>query len=67
MSVTPAAGRSTTDQVAKLVIVIAAILLVTGALDLVLAQGTPFGAPKNAPAPPTDGFFAWVFAKQNEF
>jgi nickel/cobalt exporter len=40
---------------------------VTGALDLVLAQGTPFGAPKNAPAPPADGFFAWVFAKQNEF
>jgi ABC-type nickel/cobalt efflux system permease component RcnA len=32
-----------------------------------LAQGAPFGAPRNAPAAPADGIIGWMFAKQAEF
>jgi nickel/cobalt exporter len=64
MSVTRPGGR--TGQVAKLVIAVAAILLMVGVLDAVLAQ-TPFGAPKGAPTPSPDGILGWIFAKQNEF
>src|SRR5262245_18260841 len=72
MSVTGAEGRMT-RRVAKAVIVVAAILLIAGMLDVVLAQGGPFGVPKGGapkgapPAPPPDGLFAWIIAKQNEF
>jgi nickel/cobalt exporter len=57
-----------TRQLARLTIVVVAVLLIAGVIDVVLAQGSPFGVPKGAPkgAPP-DGFFAWIIAKQNEF
>ncbi len=45
----------------------ALILLAASALDVVLAQGAPFGAPRNAPTPPADGIIGWMFAKQAEF
>src|SRR4029078_7006488 len=44
-----------------------AFLLAAGALDVVFAQGAPFGAPRTAPAPPSDGIIGWMFAKQAEF
>jgi len=59
-----------TRHIGKLVLVVAGILLIAGAVDVVVAQGGPFGLPKNAtqPAPPApDGLFAWIMAKQNEF
>jgi len=44
------------------------ILLLHGALDLVLAQGNPFGVgPRAAPPPPAEGVMGWIFAKQAEF
>jgi len=47
----------------------AACLLAAGVLDVAFAQGTPFGAPRGAPAPPppADGIIGWIFAKQAEF
>ena len=45
----------------------AAFLLAAGALDVAFAQGAPFGAPRNAPPPPSDGIIGWMFAKQAEF
>jgi len=47
----------------------AACLLAAGVLDVALAQGTPFGAPRGAPAPlpPADGIIGWILAKQAEF
>jgi nickel/cobalt transporter (NicO) family protein len=63
-----------TRQVAKLVVAVAAILLIAGVIDILLAQGNPFGVPKGgapkappAPPPPPDGVFGWIIAKQNEF
>ena len=44
-----------------------AFLLAAGVLDVALAQGAPFGAPRTAPAPPADGIIGWMFAKQAEF
>jgi hypothetical protein len=59
-------------RAATLVVYVAAILLIAGLLDVVLAQGNPFGvprgsAPKGPPPAPPGGIFAWVIAKQNEF
>ena len=53
---------------AALCLAVAAIMLLPGALEDVLAQGSPFGTPR-APSlpPPTDGILGWVIAKQNEF
>jgi len=45
----------------------ALILLAASALDVALAQGAPFGAPRTAPTPPADGIIGWMFAKQAEF
>jgi nickel/cobalt exporter len=42
-------------------------LLAAGVFDVAFAQGAPFGAPRNAPTPPTDGIIGWMFAKQAEF
>jgi len=60
-----------TRQVGKVVLIIAVLLLIGGALDVAVAQfGVPKGTPKgppSAPPPPPDGLFAWIIAKQNEF
>src|SRR6202049_715220 len=55
-------------QLAKLLIVIAVILLAVGLIDSALAQGEPFGGlrPQNAPIP-VGGFARWLLAKQAEF
>jgi nickel/cobalt exporter len=45
----------------------ASFLLAAGAFDFAFAQGAPFGAPRNAPTPPSDGIIGWMFAKQAEF
>ena len=43
-------------------------LAVVGVIDVALAQGTPFGAPKGAPpAPPSTGIVGWIMVKQAEF
>jgi nickel/cobalt transporter (NicO) family protein len=49
--------------------VLAAVLLAAGLVDIALAQGTPFGAPKGAPAPaaPSTGIIGWIMVKQAEF
>ena len=57
-------------DVARLAAVVAGLLLIAGALDVVLAQATPFGAPRPpaAPAAPVGGgLFGWVLAKQAAF
>src|SRR5262249_16584407 len=58
-------------DLARLAAVVAGLLLVAGALDVVLAQATPFGAPRPpaTPAPPVGGggLFGWVLAKQAAF
>ena len=61
-------GRLARD-LARLAALVAGLLLVAGALDAVLAQGNPFGAPRPpaAPALPAGGgLFGWVLAKQAE-
>jgi nickel/cobalt transporter (NicO) family protein len=58
----------TTRQLVIAGVAIGAILLVAGAVDVALAQGTPFGAPKGAPpAPPATGVVGWIMVKQAEF
>ena len=63
-----------TRRLAMLVVGVAAILLIAGVMDILLAQGNPFGVPKGgvpkappAPPPPPDNLFGWIIAKQNEF
>jgi nickel/cobalt transporter (NicO) family protein len=58
-----------TPRLAKLLVVVAVILLVAGAVDVILAQGGPFGGPRpqSAPPPAAGGVLGWVFAKQAEF
>jgi nickel/cobalt transporter (NicO) family protein len=58
-----------TPRLAKLLVAVAVILLVAGAVDVVLAQGAPFGGPRPQGAPPaaSGGVLGWVFAKQAEF
>jgi nickel/cobalt exporter len=68
MSVTLVAGGRTTRQLAIVLIAVTAILLVEGALDAVLAQGTPFGAPRaQQPPAPASGIVGWILAKQGQF
>ena len=67
MSVTMS-RRDAAFQVAALIAATAGILLLQGALDAALAQGSPFGAgPRVAPPPAADGIMGWIFAKQAEF
>jgi nickel/cobalt transporter (NicO) family protein len=55
-------------QLAKLMIVIAFILLAVGLIDSAFAQDGPFGGlrPQNAPVP-VGGIAGWLLAKQAEF
>lgn len=48
---------------------VAAVMLAAGAIDAVMAQGSPFGvgAPKSAPATPYSGIVGWVMQKQAEY
>jgi nickel/cobalt exporter len=50
-------------------VAIAGLLLVAGAIDVALAQGSPFGVgtPKSAPAAPSSGIVGWIMVKQAEF
>jgi nickel/cobalt transporter (NicO) family protein len=57
-------------DVARLAALVAGLLLLAGALDVVLAQANPFGGPRPpaAPAlPASGGLFGWVLAKQAAF
>src|ERR1700681_4608232 len=59
---------TTGRQLAKLMIVIAVILLAVGLIDSALAQGGPFGGPRSQNAPvPVGGIAGWLLAKQAEF
>jgi nickel/cobalt transporter (NicO) family protein len=61
----PAVGLT---LVLTLVLATAAIVLLTGVLDIAFAQGSPFGGPRPQSAPPpTTGVLGWIFAKQAEF
>jgi nickel/cobalt exporter len=62
-------GAGVMPRLAKLVVAVAVILLVAGAVDAVLAQAGPFGGPRPQGAPPaaSGGVLGWVFAKQAEF
>ncbi len=50
-----------------LVATVAVALTVTLLNDAAFAQANPFGAPRNAPPAPPDGFVGWLLAKQSEF
>jgi ABC-type nickel/cobalt efflux system permease component RcnA len=55
-------------HVAVLAAAVFGLLLVAGLIDVALAQGVPFGAPRaQAPAVPVGGVLGWIFAKQAEF
>jgi nickel/cobalt exporter len=55
-------------HVAVLAAAVIGLLLVAGLLDVALAQGVPFGAPRaRAPTVPVGGVLGWIFAKQAEF
>jgi nickel/cobalt transporter (NicO) family protein len=64
-------NRRTARELARLAALVAGLLLVAGALDVVLAQANPFGGPRPpaAPALPAagGGLFGWVLAKQAAF
>ena len=47
---------------------VAIAVATASAIDVALAQGTPFGAPKGAPsAAPSTGIVGWIMVKQAEF
>ena len=66
-----APGRRTARQLCDCsAVAVARGLVAAGALDLALAQGSPFGvgAPKSAPPPPpATGIVGWIMVKQAEF
>ncbi|MPZ38800.1 MAG: nickel transporter [Rhizobiales bacterium] len=65
---TRANGRSNGRTTRNLLIAGIAILLIAGAVDVVLAQGAPFGAPKGAPpVASSSGIIGWIMIKQAEF
>jgi nickel/cobalt transporter (NicO) family protein len=60
-------GRAT-RRLAIAAVAVTAVLLAAGAIDIALAQGTPFGAPKGAaPTPSGSGVIGWIMLKQAEF
>jgi nickel/cobalt exporter len=65
------AGAHTADRLAKFLVVLAALMLVSALVDDAMAQfsqGSPFGGPRPGTAPvPVGGFVGWLFAKQAEF
>jgi nickel/cobalt transporter (NicO) family protein len=68
MRIVPVSGGRTTDQIAKLGLLVVAMLLVAALLDGALAQGSPFGGPRPGTSPvPVGGIVGWLFAKQAEF
>ncbi len=61
-------GGRRTDQIAKLGLLVVAMLLVAALVDGALAQGSPFGGPRPGTSPvPVGGIVGWLFAKQAEF
>jgi len=54
---------------AQFLLAVAAVMLLAAALDVALAQGSPFGTPRPqaAPAVPADGVIGWILAKQAEY
>jgi len=69
MFLTRAGGR-TANQFWIATAAVAAMMLAAGAIDVALAQGSPFGvgAPKSAaPAAPSSGIVGWIMVKQAEF
>src|SRR5882672_136653 len=68
MSVKIVAGGRTGDNIAKLGLLVVAIVLLTALIDDAFAQGSPFGGPRPGTAPvPVGGVVGWLFAKQAEF
>jgi nickel/cobalt exporter len=64
---TASRGR-TTDQIAKLGLLVVAMLLVAALVDGAFAQGSPFGGPRPGTSPvPVGGIVGWLFAMQAEF
>src|SRR6516225_4350631 len=62
------AGRDAADRFARLLILLAVLLLAAAAVGDAFAQGSPFGGPRPGTAPvPVGGFVGWLFAKQAEF
>jgi nickel/cobalt transporter (NicO) family protein len=61
-------GGRTTGQIAKLGLLVVAMLLVAALVDGAFAQGSPFGGPRPGTSPvPVGGIVGWLFAKQAEF
>src|SRR5258708_11401934 len=68
MSVKIVARGHTSDKIAKLWLLVVAILLLAALVDEAFAQGSPFGGPGPGTAPvPVGGVVGWLFAKQAEF
>jgi nickel/cobalt transporter (NicO) family protein len=62
------AGGRTSDKIAKLGLLVVAIVLLAALIDDAFAQGSPFGGPRPGTAPvPVGGVVGWLFAKQAEF
>jgi nickel/cobalt exporter len=68
MPVRIASGGRTTGQIAKLGLLVVAMLLVAALVDGAFAQGSPFGGPRPGTSPvPVGGIVGWLFAMQAEF
>jgi nickel/cobalt transporter (NicO) family protein len=68
MPVRIVAGGRTVDKIAKIGLLIVAVLLIGALIDNAFAQGSPFGGPRPGAAPvPATGIVGWLFAKQAEF
>ena len=67
MSLTKVAGERTLIAL-TLLAAAASMMLAAGVFDVAFAQGSPFGAPRGAAAPPpASGMLGWIFAKQAAF